>query len=71
MHDGLKSFMESPYECWNLCKKTKNCVGINWGKCDSQYAELRKTCWLKSKLVGRSSKDPWSITIRYKGRHNT
>ena len=65
INDGTNQIMETPYECWNLCKKTANCVGIAWGKCDSSVANERKSCWLKSAMVGRQS-DQKYIAIRYK-----
>ena len=66
MNDGKILLMENPYECWNLCKKTLNCVGIVWGKCDAHWVDGRFSCWLKSALV-LFPESPWSVAIRYKG----
>ena len=66
MNDGKILLMENPYECWNLCKKTLNCVGIVWGKCDAHWVAGRFSCWLKSALV-LFPESPWSVAIRYKG----
>ena len=66
MNNGRNLLMDNPYQCWDLCKKTVNCVGIVWGKCDSHWVEGRFSCWLKSALV-LYPETPWSVAIRYKG----
>ena len=71
INDGTNLIVESPYKCWDLCKKTESCIGIVWGKCDSNWVPGRKTCWMKSALVGRKPKGD-SVAIIYKGtKYNT
>ena len=69
MNDGKQLITETPYECWNICKMTANCIAIAWGHCDSSWAIGRKTCWLKDSLYPRETNSIWTI-IRYKGTKN-
>ena len=65
---GGSCVTQTPFECWDICKKTVDCIAIAWGNSNNTYAA--KSCWIKNILNQRTVDMKW-ISIKYKSFKGT